>query len=98
MLSAFVPQQCLWWEMDKSDLQKSALAYAPFSAAYPDRQGEERRPGVCPACCLIERPRTSIGKIELRIAAIGIRLKDAVIIGPVHLRMFAGAVPEHRPR
>lgn len=56
---------------------------------------------MCPARCLINRARTSIGKIELRIAGIGIRLKDTAVVGQMSLWMFAGAVPgivEHRRR
>ncbi len=49
----------------------------------------------------MKQARTSIRKIKLAVAGIGIRLKDAAIIGKMRLWMFTGTVPgviEHRRR
>src|ERR1019366_8184330 len=56
------------------------------------RHDEERAPGVDPTGCFQDRSRFTAGLVELAIAAIGVGLEDASVVGQMRLGMFASPI------
>ena len=65
------------------------------------RHGEERAPGMDPTGRFPDKPRTSLGLVELDVSAEGVGLEDPAIVGQMRLRMLTTSIArviKHRRR
>ncbi|MCP1843033.1 hypothetical protein ACVIHI_004047 [Bradyrhizobium sp. USDA 4524] len=65
------------------------------------RHGEERAPGMDPTSRFADKPRTSLGLVELDVSAEGVGLEDAGVVGQMRLRMLTTSIArviKHRRR
>src|SRR5215216_1160376 len=71
----------------------------PTPLAAKIRHGEERAPGMDPTGRFPDKPRTSLGLVELDVSAEGVGLEDPGVVGQMRLRMLTTSIArviEHR--
>src|SRR5258708_25488063 len=56
------------------------------------RHGEERAPGMDPTGRFPDRPRTSLGLVELDVSAEGVGLEDPGVVGQMRLLMLTTSI------
>ena len=56
------------------------------------RHGEERAPGMDPTGRFPDKPRTSLGLVELDVSSEGVGLEDPGVVGQMCLRMLTTSI------